>query len=454
MAGRLSLQHLFPFHALPCMLIACLVGCAASPQTSAERTAPTLAAASVLIPSRPAEQPRATFPVMLGIDVLEADGFSAVRGKRIGLLTHRAGVNRRGESTISVLRRAPQTTLVCLFAPEHGLDGEIKAAEDVGDSIHQPTGLPIYSIYGRNKRPTPAQLKGLDAVVIDLQDIGVRSYTFASWMRYTMEACFEEGVEVILLDRPNPLGGLKVSGPPLDHEHMSDVGAFRIPYVHGLTMAELARMAATAPGVLNVPDATRAKGELTIVPMRGWNRSMRWPETGLTFVPTSPMIQDFAAVVGYAMIGLGCEFSGFRHGIGASYPFRGLSFRGKSPDVLIRDLQALNVPGLNYRKIAVPSGGAQPLNGVYVEVTDWDSWNPTELSFHLMRLACVYDPSNPFAKLNTTQARTFNIHVGSTEWWNALRRDGADVNLEAFLESWESRSKIYQQQARRYWLYQ
>ena len=394
------------------------------------------------------------FPVMLGIDVLEADGFKAVAGKRIGLLTHAAGVNRRGESTIDVLRRAPKTKLVALFAPEHSLNGDVKAGDNFEDYIDPRTRLPVFSLHGKNRAPTPVELKKIDALVIDLQDIGVRSYTFNVVMRYAMEACFANNVEVIVLDRPNPLGGLKVDGPLLDKEWMSGVGAFRIPDVHGLTMGELARMAAGAPGVLqNIPDNVRARGRLTVIPMHGWKRSMLWPETGLRFVPTSPLVRDFNAVVGYAMVGLGCEFSGFKHGVGASYPFRGLTFKNVTSDKLIKDLSSLRLPGLVFRKVIVPEPGASPKEGVYVDVTDWSAWNPTELSFQLMRLACRYDPPNPFAKLNDKDTRSFNIHVGSTAWWTALKHDGARVNLDSFLADWHSKDTIYQQQTRKYWLY-
>jgi uncharacterized protein YbbC (DUF1343 family) len=412
----------------------------------------TLPAPAVTVPAAPV--PPAVYPVMLGIDVLEATGFRSVAGKRIGLLTHPAGVNRRGESTIEVLRRAPNTRLVALFAPEHSLSGDIKASVNVDDSIDARTGLPIYSLHGKNRKPTPAQLKTIDALVIDLQDIGVRSYTYNVVMRYAMDACFENNVEVIILDRPNPLGGYKVDGPLLDREWFSGVGAFRIPYVHGLTMAELARMAASEPGVLAVSEAVRRRGRLTIVPMRGWKRSMRWPETGLNFVPTSPMIRDFPAVMGYAMIGLGCEYSGFYHGIGTSYPFRGLSFKGVTADRLIRDLTALQIPGLSYRKLTANDASGKPKEGVYVEVTDWQAWRPTEISFELMRLACVYNPPNPFAKLGSKEMRSFNIHVGSTAWWEALKRDGARVNVEANIAAWRAQALAYQQATRKYWLYQ
>ena len=231
------------------------------------------------------------YPVMLGIDVLVADGFDAVKGKRIGLLTHPAGVNRRGERTIDVLRRAPGVKLVALYGPEHGINGDVPAATNVPDSVDQRTGLPVFSVYGRYRKPTKAMLKGLDAMVIDLQDIGTRSYTFVNVMKWTMESCFENNVEVIILDRPNPLGGLKVDGPLLDAKLAvnNGVGAFRVPYVHGLTIGELARLAKDEqpPGGLAVSDAVRAHGKLTVIPMRGWTRAMRWPETGLAWVPTS-----------------------------------------------------------------------------------------------------------------------------------------------------------------------
>lgn len=420
---------------------------------------PPVAPVAVDVPGRapPIARPEPIHPIMLGIDTLEASGFAAVKGKRIGLLTHPAGVNRRGESTVDVLRRAPGVQLVALFGPEHGIYGDAKASVNVADTIDRRTGLPVYSLYGDNRKPTKAQLKGLDALVIDLQDIGVRSYTFNVVMRYAMDSCFLHGVEVIVLDRPNPLGGLKVDGPPLDHDLMSGVGAFRIPYVHGLTMAELARMAASAPGVLDVPEHVRARGRLTIVPMRGWRRDMRWPETGLTFVPTSQLIQDFGAVIGYAMVGLGCEgrpHNRFSHGLGPGlYPFRGIAFNGKTADQLQKDLAALGLPGLKFSKISVLNPRGQPTTGVYVEVVDWDDWNPTELSFHMHRLACRYDPPNPFAKLNATQERSFKIHVGSNAWWNALRSQGAQVDVEGWTKRWREQARIYQEQTKKYWLY-
>ncbi len=438
-----------------------LLGCSASQPAAqpAAKAAPLAAAPAHASPLFVAPTPEPAPAVMLGIDVLEAEGFAAVKGKRIGLLTHPAGVNRRGERTIDVLRRAPGVKLVALFAVEHGINSEFPASQNYNDYVDKRTGLPVFSLYdgkstkGKTGRPTPAQLRGIDALVVDLQDIGVRSYTFSTRMNYAIAGCFENGVEVIVLDRPNPLGGLKVDGPSLDYEFKSGVGAFQVPYVHGLTIGELARMAAGAPRVLEIPEEVRAKGRLTVIPMRGWRRDMRWTETGLNFVPTSQGIQDFSAVMGYAMVGLGCEFSGFTHGIGKSYQFRGIYFKGKSLDQLEADLNALRLPGLKFRRVSAPDEKGQPKTGVFVEVADWDDWNPTELSFHLMRLACRYNPPNPFAKLSPINTRSFNIHVGSAAWMAALKRDGAKVDVEGFLRDWREKAKAYQQQSRRYWLY-
>ena len=394
------------------------------------------------------------FPVMLGIDVLAAENFAPIAGKRVGLLTHPAGVNRYGVPTVEILRKAPNVKLVALFGPEHGIYGDAPAGENIADTVDRRTGLPAYSLYGKHNKPTKEQLKLIDVLVIDLQDIGVRSYTYNVCMRHAIEACFENHVEVVVLDRPNPLGGMKVDGPILDREWMnSGVGAFPIPYVHGLTIGELARMAASTPGILEVDEKSRLQGKLTVIPMRGWRRSMRWPETGLRFTPTSPKVQDFPACVGYAMTGLGCQLGGFTHGVGEQFPFRGIAFNGLPTETLVKELEALHIPGLPFRKITVTNKAGRQASGIYVEVSDWNAWHPTELSFQLMRLACKLTNANPFAKANAVQARSFNIHTGSTEWWNAICRDGAKVNAEAFIQVWQQRDQAYQQQTRAFWLY-
>lgn len=428
-----------------------LAGCGSPPSATQDKTSnapPVPVTISTPVPSG------STYPVMLGIDVLEEMHFAPILGKRVGLLTHSAGVNRAGVLTIDVLRRAPAVRLVALYCVEHGLYGDAPASEIIQDHTDRRTGLPVLSLYnGKSRKPTAAQLAGIDTLVIDLQDIGSRSYTFVSAMRLAMEACFENGKEVVVLDRPNPLGGMKVDGPPLDKEWMSYVGMWRVPYVHGLTIGELAQIGKRVPGYLQVTDAVRERGRLTVVPMKGWRRSMRWPETGLTFVPTSPYVPDFEATVGYAMTGLGCQIGGFTHGIGRDHPFRGLGFKGKKPEEIVAALSALNIPGLGFRVLTITGPDGKPVRGAYVDVRDWNAWRPTELSFHLMRLACVWSPPNPFLAASPTQAQLFNKHTGSTAWWQAITRDGSRVDVAAFVNEWSQRAATFQQVSRRYWLY-
>lgn len=389
--------------------------------------------------------------VLLGIDVLEANGFRAIAGKRVGLLTHPAGVNHRGESSIDVLRRAPNAKLVALFGPEHGIYGNEQANVPIDDRIDAATGLPVYSLYGKYRKPTPDMLRGLDALVIDLQDVGVRSYTYVSCMRYVMEACFEAGVEVIVLDRPNPLGGLKTDGPPLDREWRSYVGAFHVPYVHGLTIAELARMAKHVPGWMEIPDTVRRNGRLTIVSMRHWSRSMLWTDTGLPWIPTSPYIPDLSAVLGYAMTGLGAQEGGFSHGIGTPYPFRLLRHESKTAGEVFAALKAAKIPGLQYRIVRTRTASGAPIKGVYVSVRDWSALRPTEISFHMMRITAAWTAGNPFATANNPAL--FNKHVGSSAWWKEISQRGANARVPAFIDRWQRKADAFQKAAQRFWIY-
>ena len=219
--------------------------------------------------------------VELGIDVLEKNHFDILRGKRVGLVTNQTGVNSAGEKTRLILRK--HVNLVALYTPEHGLDGTEKAGVEIRSRRDPLTGLTAYSLYGDTRKPTPQMLAGIDVLVFDMQDIGCRSYTYISTMGKCLQACAEQGKKIVILDRPNPLGGDRVEGMGIDPKWISFVGQFPIPYVHGLTMGELALMA-------NTKGWMGPKADLQVVKMRGWARSMTWPMTGLRWVATSPNI--------------------------------------------------------------------------------------------------------------------------------------------------------------------
>jgi uncharacterized protein YbbC (DUF1343 family) len=389
----------------------------------------------------------------LGIDVLAADRFRAVQGGRIGLLTHPAGRNGAGQPTIDVLRAARQVNLVALFGPEHGIYGDEKANVPVEDRIDQRTGLPVYSLYGRFRRPTPAMLDRIDVMVIDLQDIGARSYTYISCMRYVLEACFAAGKAVVVLDRPNPLGGLKIDGPGLEPAWGSYVGAFPVPYVHGLTIGELARWAQRVPGILPLDDTVRRAGRLTVVPMAGWTRAMQWPATGLAWHPTSPAIPDLSAVLGYPMVGLGCQLGGFSHGYGTRLPFRLLQFKGRTPEQIAAALTARRIPGLRFEVVPLDELGA-PRRATYVVVDDWQALRPTELNLHLLALAAEWGGPGVFAATTAAQRDLFNKHFGEAQVMDDLVVHGPAIDIDHHLRRWAADCRQFERGIRPHYLYE
>ncbi len=388
--------------------------------------------------------------VMLGIDTLEADGFASLRGLRCGLVTHRAGVNGNGQRTVDVLARAPGVKLVKLFGPEHGIDGNAAAEVVIKNAKDVRTGLPVYSLYGATRRPTPEMLAGLDAIVIDFQDVGARSYTYISCMRYVIEACFslDRPIRVIVLDRPNPLGGEKAEGPFLDRKWRSYVGAYETPYMHGLTIGEIARWAVATPGVLELDEAKRRRGVLEVVPMRGWRRSMTWNLTGLNWVATSPRIPTAQAALGYSMVGLGCIVGDFSHSFGDSMHFRFVKYsRRKAADIVAALGNA--VPGLTLE----PKLMADGTQGVYLAVNDWPRLRPTAISLHMMRQACVWDTSNPFTRVTKTERDLFIKHVGSEAFFEDIRAKGAKVDIARWIAQWDADAAAYRARTAPFKLY-
>ncbi|QSR86584.1 DUF1343 domain-containing protein [Candidatus Methylacidiphilum infernorum] len=339
--------------------------------------------------------------VLLGIDVLREANFAPLRGKRIGLITNQSGVDSHGQATRVILQRAPGVRLVRLFAPEHGIDGNIKAGLDVPTQKDRLTGLKVYSLYGETRKPTPAMLRDLDALVFDVQDIGCRSYTFVSTMVSAMDACGEAGIPFYVLDRPNPLGGLRVEGPLVRPGWKSFVGFIPVPYVHGMTVGEIAQMA-NERGFISHPC------ELHVIPLKGWNRSMTWKDTALRWIPTSPNIPREDTPVYYVVTGFIGSLAGMELGTGTPEAFRLIATKGLDGYRLASEINALHLDGV----LAVP----RIINGLYGVELQIDPKTPANLTalgvFITSRVNQLATPS-PYSRSSFSQRNLFFKVYGS-----------------------------------------
>ena len=324
-----------------------------------------------------------TAPVMTGIEVLEADGFKPLVGKRVGLITNQTGVTRDLRTTIDILHQAPEVELVALFGPEHGVRGDIQGGVDVGDAVDKRTGVRIYSLFGDRFSPTSEMVEGIDVLVFDIQDIGCRSYTFISSMAAAMEGAAKLGVPFMVLDRPNPITGVRMEGPILDMSYKSFVGYLPIPYVHGLTVGELALMA-NEEGWL----ADGAKCDLTVISMKGWNRSMWFDETGLPWVLSSPHIPQWEMSMFYPATGIMGELRTLNEGCGYTLPFQLCGAPGIDAAWMADTLNARELPGVIFRPIYyVPyytKYAEQYCGGVQIHVVDRDKAHLSSIQFHLI----------------------------------------------------------------------
>jgi len=283
--------------------------------------------------------------VMLGNEVLANDGFKVLTGKRVGLLTNPSGVNRNLESTVDVLRAAPGVKLVALFGPEHGIYGDVNAGDKVASNTDARTGLAVHSLYPKNT-PTPEMLKDIDVLVYDLQDIGCRSYTFITSMGVAMEACAEAGVEFVVLDRPNPLGGLRIEGLPIEEKFRSGVSKWPVPYVYGLTCGELAQM-------INGEGWIAKPCKLTVVPLKNWQRTMAWADTHLPWVPTSPHVPNGDSAMYLVATGMVGELGDTNVSIGVGYtlPFQTIAAPGVDMHKLAEAMNGYKLPGVRFKPI-------------------------------------------------------------------------------------------------------
>ena len=333
-----------------------------------------------------------------GIEVLRERGFEGLQGKRVGLVTNPSGVDRYLNSTVDILFNAPGVELVALYGPEHGVRGDVYAGGKVSDTIDAATGLPVHSLYGATRKPTPQMLEGIDVMVYDIQDVGARSYTFISTLGLVMEACAAKGIEVMVLDRPNPLGGNKIEGCYVEQPFNSFVSQYRIPYIYGLTVGELAVMIneeGLNRGQLGNQEPVKCK--LTVIPMEGWERDMLYEDTGLPWVLPSPNIPFKDTPMYYSAAGICGELYGFMDiGIGYTLPFQVFGATWLDPDKLKARLESYDLPGISFRTIWYkPIAGSRKgelVKGLQYFFTDYENARVTETQFYVMQAVAELYP--------------------------------------------------------------
>jgi len=355
--------------------------------------------------------------VQTGIEVLRNHQFDILQNKRVGLVTNPTGVDASLTSTIDILFHAPGVKLAALFGPEHGVRGDFAAGDHVDSYTDPATGLPVHSLYGANHKPTPQMLEGIDVLVYDIQDIGCRSYTYISTMGLAMEAAAEKGIPFVVLDRPNPLGGLKTEGCPVEEGFRSFVSPYPVPYVYGLTCGELARY-------LNDEHLTASRCSLVVVPMEGWKREMRFEDTGLPWVPTSPHIPTADSPEYYVSTGILGELGVISEGVGYTLPFRMLAAEWIDGSAMAKRLNDLHIDGVLFRPITVkPFYGrltGKMIQGVQLHFVDYQRVDLMSLQFlFLQEHFALYPEKDPFALAGASRIRMFDMVAGT----DAVRKD-------------------------------
>ena len=418
-----------------------------------------LVAFAVVVPSCTAKagQESSKEVVKTGIDVLESNGFKQLQGKKIGLVTNPSGVNNKLVSTVDILANAPGVELVALYGPEHGVRGDIHAGDKVSDDVDPKTGVPVYSLYGKTRKPSPEMLKDVDAIVYDIQDNGCRSFTFISTLGLLMEAAAENGKEVIVLDRPNPLGGNKVEGNLVEAGNFSFVSQFEIPYLYGLTVGELAKML-NEEGMLKGEKGTNdtiVKCNLTVVPMEGWSRDMVYTDTKLPWVLPSPHMPQAETSYYYPATGILGELGYMSIGVGYTLPFQMVAAQWINAAEFADALNALALPGVTFRPINVKPfysvGKGENMGGVQIYITDYEKAHLTSIQFYIMQeVARMYPEHEVMANANTGRFRMFDLVSGT----NFIREKFTETKQYKDIEAyWNKDVESFKQKSAKYYLY-
>lgn len=386
--------------------------------------------------------------IKTGLEVLKQQNFKILEGKRVGLITNPTGVDNQMKSIIDILFEAPNVNLVALYAPEHGVRGDAHAGDLVDDEKDAKTGLPVYSLHGKTRKPDAEMLKNVDVLVYDIQDIGCRSFTYISTMGLAMEAAAENNVEFIVLDRPNPLGGLKVEGGLVDDKFVSFVSQFKIPYVYGLTCGELAML-------LNGEKMLNKSCKLQVVPMKGWKRKMIYEETGLQWIASSPHIPHPITALFYPVSGILGELGYMSIGVGYPLPFELFAAEWVDAEKLAENMNRLKLPGLYFRPIyfkpfyATDQG--KRLNGIQVHIMNYHAARLSEVQFYVMQeIAALYPDKAVFANANEQRFNMFDKVSGS----DFVRLTFSKSNrFDDIKEFWYKEVGGFKKTSKKYYLY-
>lgn len=388
--------------------------------------------------------------VLTGIEMLERQNFKPLQGKRIGLITNPTGVNRYLKSTIDILHDAPNVQLVALYGPEHGVRGDIYAGAKVQDQKDEKTGLPIFSLYGKTRKATKEMLRGIDALVYDIQDIGSRSFTFISTMGLAMETAAENGIELIVLDRPNPLGGLHVEGNVVEDDCVSFVSQFRIPYIYGLTCGELAKM---LNGERMLANGVQCK--LTVIKMKGWKRKMTFADTGLPWIASSPHIPQALTAWYYPTTGIVGELGYLSIGVGYTLPFQLFAASWIDAEELANAMNAQQMPGVTFRPIHLrpfySTGKGEQLQGIQIHITNYKTVQLTPIQFVLMQeIARLYPEHSVMEHANQQRFSMFDKVCGSKQIRQRFMLRNQWSDIEAY---WNKDVKPFKILSKKYYLY-
>ncbi len=387
--------------------------------------------------------------VLTGLDRV-AEYQNLFQGKRIGIVTNHTAFNRQGQYITDVLGNIPRATITALFGPEHGIKGSAEAGAKVASGVDPIKGVPIYSLYGKTKKPTPEMLQNVDVLVFDIQDIGARFYTYIYTMALAMEAAAEQGIPFVVLDRPNPINGVAVEGNILEPQFRSFVGLYPLPVRHGMTVGELARMI-NEEGWL----ANGVKAELTVIPLKGWRRSMWFDQTGLKFIKTSPNMPDLETATVYPGICL-LEGTNVSAGRGTTMPFKIFGAPWIAGKQLAQNLNALHLPGVHFRDTTftpVPIKGAalnpkfkhQQCGGVRIVVTDRNQFKPYLTGLHVVNtIYHMYPDSFQWRPSH------FDRLTGTDKIRQAII-EGKDITV--LEQSWQDDLKTYLRKRQQYLLY-